>query len=89
MTTQQKMKAVLEQAGIPAREISVYGSQIVVKALSRATAEKWVLLLGKFAKVRRIVESLDERKVAVPHEHDMTTTEVGYVKVWLVGAVIA
>lgn len=63
MTIQAQIKATLEKAGIPAREIEVYGRQIVITSACRDTAEKWGMLLGKFAKVRGIVETTDLAKV--------------------------
>lgn len=86
---QQQMKATLERAGLPYRDIQCYGSQIVVTSTSEAAARKWALLLGKFAKVRGIVSSLDERKVAIDQPHDMSSTDNKYVRVFLTGAVIS
>lgn len=59
-TTQDKMKAVLAKAGIPAKKIDCYGNQIVITSFSRDAAERWASLLGHFAKVRGITESADE-----------------------------
>lgn len=60
-TTQQKLKAALEQAGLPYKQIECYGSQIVITAHSQDSAIKWGLLLARFAKVRRAgLEALDE-----------------------------
>lgn len=57
------MKIKLAEAGIPHKEINCYGSQIVVTAWSRGAADKWASLLGRFAKVRGIVETYDCDKV--------------------------
>lgn len=89
MTTQQKIKATLEAAGLPFRAVECYGRQIVVTSQSSETANKWAALLGKFAKVRGITESLDERKVAVEQAHDMSSTDAKYVRVFRTFAVIA
>ncbi len=89
MTTQQKIKATLETVGLPFREIRCYGSQIVVTSQSDETARKWAVLLGKFAKVRGITKSLDERKVAIDQPHDMSTMENKYVQVYRTFAVVA
>lgn len=59
MTIQKQMKAQLENAGLPFREVKCYGSQIVVTSLSRDAANKWALLLAKLATVRGITESVD------------------------------
>lgn len=60
MTTQQKIKATLEKAGIPFKSIDCYGNQIVVTSYSAEAANKWASLLGTFAKVRGITKSYDE-----------------------------
>lgn len=60
-TIQQEIKATLERAGLPFKQIQVYGSQIVVTVVARDSANRWSQLLGKFAKVRGITESLDEK----------------------------
>ena len=60
MTTQQKMKATLEKAGIPFKSIDCYGNQIVITSYSVEAANKWASLLGTFAKVRGITKSYDE-----------------------------
>lgn len=77
MTIQAQIKATLAKAGIPSREIEVYGSQIVITSACRDTAQKWGELLGKFAKVRGIVETIDEAKV-----QKGTCLNRTYVKVW-------
>lgn len=75
-TTQERMKAMLRQVDIPAREIKVYGSQIVITCTSVRSAEKWASVLSKFATVRAIArESLDETNGSGPNEKH-------YVKVW-------
>lgn len=56
---QNQMKAKLAQAGIPFRAIECYGSQIVITSACHDTANKWALLLGKFAKVRGVIRSVD------------------------------
>lgn len=56
---QNKMKAKLETAGIPFKEVEVYGNQIVVTAWSKDAADKWQVLLAKFAKIRGAIQSMD------------------------------
>jgi hypothetical protein len=65
-TPQAQMKAKLAQAGIAYKEISCYGRQIVVTSWSRDAADSWAQLLGQFAKVRAVIEALDERHDAKP-----------------------
>ena len=78
-TIQNKIKNLLEQTGIPAKEIRVYGSQIMITCLSQDTARKWAVLCGNFATVRSVFESLDENK-------RVTATSGKYHKVWRVAA---
>lgn len=81
-TAQEQMKSKLQGLGIPARNIDVYGSQIVVTCASADAATKWAFVLGKFAKVRKAaVEALDETKESTP-----VTKQ--YVKVWRTWAVV-
>lgn len=58
-TPQSRMKARLAQAGIPFKDIEVYGSQIVITSHSRKTAERWAMLLARRGTVRGITENLD------------------------------
>lgn len=60
-TIQQAMKAKLEGAGLPFKQIQVYGSQIVVTTVAHDSANRWSQFLAKFSKVRGITESLDEK----------------------------
>lgn len=63
MTIQEQLKAQLEKTGIPAKEIRVYGSQIMITAWSEAAAKRWAHVLNGFATtVRPIVRSMDETK---------------------------
>lgn len=80
-TVQQRMRAKLEQAGIPFREIKVYGSQIMITALSEGAAQRWTSLLSKFAKVRGAKESLDETEKSTPNQKR-------YVRVWKIWATV-
>lgn len=57
MTTQQKIKATLEQSGLPYHEIACYGSQITVECYSDEAAKKWAALLAKFAKIRGTIKT--------------------------------
>lgn len=84
MTIQAQIKETLAKAGIPAREIEVYGRQIVITSACRDTAQKWGALLAKFAKVRGIVETIDEAKV-----QKGTCLNRTYVKVWRTFAAMA
>lgn len=78
-----RMKAKLEQAGIPFKDIEVYGSQIVVTSFCRDSAGKWATLLAKFAKVRGVIETLDD---AVRNRG--TVLRPSKVRVWRTFAVI-
>lgn len=82
-TLQERMKAKLAEAGIPARRIDVYGSQIMITCMSRKTANRWSSLVSKFATVRNVFESVDETADAdrFPNERQKHT-----VKVWRVAA---
>ena len=59
MTIQEQLKAELEKAGLPYKEIQVYGSQIVITSWSRDAAVRWSSLLSRFAKIRGTVKSVD------------------------------
>ena len=59
MTTQEKMQAKLGELGIPAKEIRVFGSQILITARSLKAAQKWARTLARFAKVRGIGQGVD------------------------------
>lgn len=83
MTIQGKMKALLEKLPIPSKEISVYGSQIVITSFSRDAAEKWAITLSEFSMVRAVVESRDDAK-----ENKNTTLLPSTVKVWRTFATI-
>lgn len=62
MTPQQAMTAKLAESGIPAKQIRVFGSQIIVTCWSRDAAERFSALLSKFATVRGVVRSVDKTK---------------------------
>lgn len=81
MTNRTRMQALLAKSGIPAKEIKVFGSQILIKCYSRDAAEKFAGLLAKFATVRGVVESYDYAKV-----NRNTMLRPSTVQVWLVGA---
>jgi hypothetical protein len=55
MTPQEKMKAKLEKAGIPAKEIKVYGSQIMITVAGKESSDKWQMLLNNFC--RRVLNT--------------------------------
>lgn len=59
-TPQDRMRDHLEALGLPYKKIDVYGSQIVVTALSVDAAKRWTCLLSQFAKVRGTTDSYDE-----------------------------
>ena len=59
---QKKMEMLLSKAGIPHKEIRVFGSQILVTCYSPDAAEKFALLVGCFATVRGVVRSFDYLK---------------------------
>lgn len=63
MTPQKRLTALLQQSGIPAKEIRVYGSQVMITALSEDAGHRWANLLVKFCTtVRGPVHSMDETK---------------------------
>lgn len=81
-TPQQQIKATLESAGIPYKQIDVFGSQIIVTAWSHHAAKRWGILLARFtSKVRGIVKSLDQTVESEGRKPE-------YVAVWRVGAMI-
>ena len=57
---QDAMKKKLEALGVPFKAIDVYGNQIVVTTVSRDSADKWAMLLQKFATLRGVIASVDE-----------------------------
>lgn len=62
-TPQTRMRSTLLQAGIPSKEVKVYGSQVMVTAWSEDAAERWAELLRAFcAKVRRPHATVDYNK---------------------------
>jgi len=77
------MEEKLHQSGIPAKEIKVFGSQIMITAWSKDAARKWASLLSNFAKVRGIVKTTDLAK-----EQKGTVLRPTRVTVWRVGAYI-
>lgn len=62
-TIQQQMKAKLEQAGIPYKQIECYGSQIVITSHCEKTARRWAFLLSHFSRVRGVIKALDDAQV--------------------------
>jgi hypothetical protein len=78
------MKAQLENAGIPYKQIDVYGSQIVITSWCEASAIRWSKLLRRFARVRKdALKCLDDAK-----ENKGTCLNPSVVKVWRTYAVI-
>lgn len=80
---QQEFKAKLEQVGLPFKAVECFGSQIIVTAQSRDTADKWASLLSRFSKVKGIVETFDYAKV-----NKNTALLPSRVKVWRTYATI-
>lgn len=78
-TTQERMRSLLFQTGIPAKEVKCYGSQIMVTAWSLDAANQWVSVLRKIAKVRKPVETKEQNLV----NHD-SRRSASYHNVWLV-----
>jgi hypothetical protein len=56
------MKAKLQASGLPYKEVECYGAQIVVTCWSRGAADRWTLLLDRFARVTSVVQSVDYAK---------------------------
>ncbi len=83
MSIQEQMKAKLLDSGIPAKQINVYGSQIVITALSRNTIMRWTTLLSRFASIKAVKESVDYTK-----ENQNTVLRPTTIKVWRVWATI-
>jgi len=64
MTSQDRIRELLGKVNLPSKRIDVYGSQIVVTCRSESAAEKWAMVLGKFATVTKVaLKDLDETKV--------------------------
>lgn len=84
MKPQDKMRELLGKSGIPAKQIDVYGSQIVVTCYSRGAAEKFASLVSRFATVKAILESIDDAK-----ENKNTVLRPSKVTVWRMFARIA
>lgn len=84
MAIQEVMAAKLAELDIPSKEIRVYGRQIVITCWSLEAANRFAQTLTHFAKVRRVVESLDEKSAS----DCFTPPSEKYVKVWRVGATI-
>ena len=83
LTPQDRMRQKLASVGLRAREIKVYGSQIMITAMGRITIQRWASLLAKFAKVNAIIEAHDynvenTNTVLLPSTH----------KVWRVWATV-
>ena len=79
MNVQEQMKELLTQSGIPAKEIKVYGSQIMITAFGADSADKWASLLAKLCRKVRSCQSTD---YAV--ENKNTVMMPSTVKVWRV-----
>lgn len=55
-----RIKAKLSQSGIPAKEIKVLGTNIIITAWSEDAAKRWASLLANFSTIRGIVKSIDD-----------------------------
>ena len=91
MTTQDKLKAQLEKAGIPYKEIHCYGSQVMITAWSFKAAKEWANLLTKFCSGKvRVVESRDETKdpERILKANPGLVKSHFYHEVWRIGATI-
>lgn len=83
-TPQQKMQAALAKSGIPAKEIKVYGSQIMITAWSFEAAQKWASLLKKLNPSKiRTGQGIDYAK-----ENKGTNLCPSTIKVWRVWATL-
>lgn len=81
MTIQEKMKTKLEESGIPAKEIRVFGSQVMITCKGKRSAERFNTLLSTFCRKVRLNESLDEVR-------NMPNAKPSYLKVWRVWGTI-
>ena len=79
MTIQETMRDKLLQAGIPAKEIKCYGSQIMVTAFSLDAAQRWQGLLSQFCSKVRSGKSFDYLK-----ENKNTVLRPSRMDVWRV-----
>ena len=80
-TPQSKMQAKLAGLGIPAKEIKVYGRQIMVTCGSGAAARQWMSVLYDLASKVRVGESLQPAK-----RNRGTCLHPTQIKVWRVWA---
>ena len=84
MLPQECMQQRLKEAGIPYKEIKVFGGHVIITAWSLDAAGKWVDLLQQFAmSVRGPVESL------MVNKRQKGTRLLERHSVWTVGARIA
>lgn len=64
MTAQERMKDLLSKSGIPAKEIKVFGSQVLITCHGEESAKKFASLLSNFCStVRGPVQSWDDNKI--------------------------
>lgn len=77
-TIQKRMETKLKQLGIPYKDISVYGSQIVITTSSRSAADRWAKAISpRVARLRGLLESTDIAKV-----NKGTVLKPTRIKVW-------
>lgn len=77
------LEDTLRASRIPVKEVKCYGSQIVVTCWCEQSARKYADLIAKFANLRSIKESLDEKA-----KNRQARLSGKYVKVWRVYATI-
>ncbi len=82
MSLQDQIQVLLEKAGIPARRIHVYGSQIMITCIARDTAQEWCGLLHKFASKVRVGEGLDDTADAKKYPNERRNHVVKVYRVW-------
>lgn len=81
MTTQERMKNKLYEAGIPAKQIEVYGSQVMVTCKGKKSAERFNALLHTFCRKVVMAESIDDVQ-------SKPNAKLEYHKVWRVWGTI-
>ena len=55
-----QIKSTLEASGIAAKEIKVFGAQVMITALCQASADRWHMLLNNFCKKVRAQKTMIE-----------------------------
>lgn len=83
-TPQKRMEEMLGRAGIPAKHIRCYGSQVIVTCWSRDAAERFHTLLHKFCRTVRGPVKSRENNI----ENRNTVLRPSGHTVWLVAGTI-